>query len=151
MAQPIHVILKEPVKNLGSSGDVVRVRPGYARNYLMPRGLALPATEQNLARVDELKRAATAAASKARAEADELARKLEAVTITLARAVGGDDRMYGSVTSKDVEEAFAREGVAVDRRKITLAAPIRSLGEFQLPIRIHPEVTAQLKVVVIKK
>ncbi|MCC6214310.1 MAG: 50S ribosomal protein L9 [Polyangiaceae bacterium] len=151
MAQAIRVILKETVKNLGSSGDVARVRPGYARNFLLPRGLAIPATDANLSRVDELKRAALAVASKARAEADELARQIGAVTVTLARAVGDDERMYGSVTSKDVEEAYERAGVKIDRRKITLAAPIRALGEFQLPIRLHPEVMAELKVVVTKK
>jgi large subunit ribosomal protein L9 len=151
MATPIHVVLQDDIDNLGSSGDVVRVRPGYARNFLIPRGLALPATEGNLARVEDLKRQASARAHKAMTEANELKKKLEAVSIKLERAVGEENRMYGSVTSKDIEDAFAAKGVEIDRKKIVLAEPIKTLGSIKVPIKLHREVTAELSVEVVKK
>lgn len=151
MATPIHVVLQDDIDNLGSSGDVVRVRPGYARNYLIPRGLALPATQGNLARVEDLKRQASARAHKAMTEATELKKKLEAVSIKLERAVGEENRMYGSVTSKDIEEAFGAKGVEIDRKKIVLSEPIKTLGSIKVPIKLHREVTAELSVEVVKK
>lgn len=151
MATPIRVVLQDDIDNLGTSGDVVRVRPGYARNYLIPRGLALPATHGNLARVEELKHQAAARADKALSEATELKKKLEAVSIKLERAVGEEARMYGSVTSKDIEDAFAAQGVQIDRRKLDLHEPIKTLGAVKVPIKLHREVTAELSVEVVKK
>ncbi len=151
MATPIHVVLQDDIDNLGSSGDVVRVRPGYARNYLIPRGLALPATHGNLSRVEDLKRQAAARAHKALGEATDLKKKLEAVSIKLERAVGDEDRMYGSVTSKDIEDAFAAKGVEIDRKKIVLGEPIKTLGSIKVPIKLHREVTAELSVEIVKK
>jgi large subunit ribosomal protein L9 len=151
MANPIRVVLHDDVPHLGSSGDVVRVRPGYARNYLFPRGLAVPATSQNLSRVDDLKRHATQRAERELEEARRVARKLEATAVKLERAVGDENRMYGSVTSRDIEEAFAQAGVEVDRRKVDLPEPIKQLGLHEVPVRLHSDVTAQLRVEVVKK
>src|SRR5687767_14784398 len=106
MATPIRVVLQEDVTSLGNSGDVVRVRPGYARNYLFPRSLALPANQANLARVDELKRIAALKAQKAQASAEDLSKRLQAASVKIERAVGEENKMYGSVTARDIEDAF---------------------------------------------
>jgi large subunit ribosomal protein L9 len=150
MATPIKVVLQEDVDNLGSSGDVVRVRPGYARNFLIPRALALPATDANLARVEDLKRAAKVKADKALGAAQEVAKKLEAVSVKIERAVGEENKMYGSVTARDIEEAYAAAGLELDRKKIQLADPIKQLGLHEVPIKLHPNVTASLRVEVVK-
>src|SRR4029079_8639258 len=102
MATQIHVVLQQDVQNLGKSGDLVRVRPGYARNFLIPRGLAAPATAGNVARIEDLRRQAQARAAKELVKAQEMAKKLEAVSVKIARSVGEENKMYGSVTSKDV-------------------------------------------------
>jgi len=151
MANPIRVVLHDDVPHLGSSGDVVRVRPGHARNYLFPLGLAVPATAQNLGRVGDLKRQAAQRAERVLEEARQLAQKLEATAVKLERAVGDENKMYGSVTSRDIEEAFAQAGVEVDRRKVDLAEPIKQLGLHEVPVRLHPDVTARLRVEVVKK
>ncbi len=151
MASAIRVVLQEDVDNLGTSGDVVRVRPGYARNFLIPRGLAAPATENNLARVGELKRIAADRAHAALEEAKKLATKLETNAVKIERAVGEENKMYGSVTAKDIEAAFAEQGVEIDRRKLELSEPIKHLGLSEVPIRLHAEVKAMLRVEVIKK
>jgi large subunit ribosomal protein L9 len=151
MANPIKVVLEKDVPNLGSGGQVVRVRPGYARNYLIPRGLAARATEQNLRRVEDLKRLAAERGEHELAQAQEIAQKLEATSIKLERAVGEENRMYGSVTTKDIEHAYQELGLTVDRRKIELAEPIKTLGLHEVPIRLHAQVKASLRVEVIKK
>lgn len=152
MATAIRVVLQEDVDNLGTSGDVVRVRPGYARNYLIPRGLAVPATNANLARVDELKRVAAARAEQILAEAKELAQKLEAVSVKLERAVGEENKMYGSVTSRDIEDAYKEQhGLELDRKRLALAEPIKQLGLTEVPLKLHPTVTATLRVEVVKQ
>ena len=151
MANPIKVVLQKDVPNLGPGGQIVRVRPGYARNYLIPRGLAARATEQNLRRIDELKRLAAERADRELAEAREIVQKLEAASVKLERAVGEENRMYGSVTTKDVEHAFAELGLTVDRRKIELAEPIKTLGAHEVPIKLHPQVKAVLRIEVVKK
>jgi large subunit ribosomal protein L9 len=151
MASPIRVVLHDDVEHLGKSGDVVRVRPGHARNFLYPRGLAVPATEQNLSRVDDLKRAAAKRAERALDEARQMALKLEATAVKLERSVGDENKMYGSVTARDIEEAFEALGVELDRRKIELKEPIKQLGLHEVPVRLHANVTATLRVEVIKK
>lgn len=151
MATPIKVVLSEDVENLGSSGDVVRVRPGYARNFLIPRGLAVPATPSNLARVDDLKRAAAARAQKELAGAEEIAKKLGGVSVKIARAVGEENKMYGSVTTRDIEEAFAKAGVEIDRKKLALTEPIKVLGLHEVTLKLHPKVSVALKVEVVKE
>ncbi|OQX68933.1 MAG: 50S ribosomal protein L9 [Sorangiineae bacterium NIC37A_2] len=146
----MRVILQKNVENLGQGGEIVRVRPGYARNFLIPRGLAAPATAQNLARAEDLKKQAAALAAAELAEAQALKAKLEATSIKLERAVGADNKMYGSVTSKDIEEAYSALGLTVDRKKIELAEPIKSLGLSDVEVRLHKEVVATLRVEVIK-
>lgn len=151
MATPIKVVLQDDVSSLGTSGDVVRVRPGYARNFLIPRGLAAPATPANLARVEDLRRQAAERAAQRISEAQSAKTRLEAVSVKLERAVGEENKMYGSVTAKDIEEAFAAAGVELDRRKLVLAEPIKTLGLHEVPLKLHPEVSALLRVEVVKK
>lgn len=151
MATPIKVVLQENVDTLGESGDVVRVRPGYARNYLIPRGLAVPASTANLSRVEELKRRAVARTEQELASARELSKKLEGLSVKIERAVGDENKMYGSVTGRDIEEAFAAQGVELDRKKLDLPEPIRKLGLSKVAIRLARGVTAKLRVEVIKK
>ncbi len=151
MATPIKVVLQDDVASLGTSGDVVRVRPGYARNFLIPRGLAAPATQANLARVEDLRRQAAERAAQRMTEAQATRAKLEALSVKLERAVGEENKMYGSVTAKDIEEAFAAVGVEVDRRKLVLAEPIKTLGLHEVPLKLHPELSATLRVEVVKK
>ena len=152
MANPIKVVLQSDVDNLGTSGDVVRVRPGYARNYLLPRGLAVPATQSNLARVDEFKKAANARAEKELGGAQEAAKKLEKLSVKIERAVGAGDesRMYGSVTTRDIEEAYRAQGVDIDRKKIHLQEPIKTLGLHEVQLKLHPSVSVTLRVEVVK-
>jgi large subunit ribosomal protein L9 len=151
MATPIQVVLQDDVNNLGKSGSVVKVRPGYARNFLYPRGMALPATEGNLAKIDELKKAAAVKAEAAKAEAKTLADQLSALSVKIVRAVGAENKMYGSVTSKDIEDAYAEKGVKLDRRNIELKDPIRTLGLSEVSIRLYPEISATLRVEVVKQ
>ncbi len=151
MGRPIRVVLQESVANLGTSGDVVRVRPGFARNFLIPRGLAAPATPANLARIDEFKRQAAARVERELEEARSVATELERTSVKLERAVGEERKMYGSVTSRDIEEAYAAAGLAVDRKKIQLNEPIKDLGLHEVKVRLHGDVEATLRVEVIKK
>jgi len=151
VATQLKVLLKKNVESLGQGGEVVRVRPGFARNYLLPRGLAVPATAGNLSRVEDLKRAAAAEAAEALKAAKDLETKLGAVTVQIERASGEEDRMWGSVTSKDIEEAFHRVGVTIDRRRLQLTEPIKRFGSIEVPLRLHHDVTTGLKIEVIKK
>lgn len=151
MATPIQVVLQREVHNLGESGDVVRVRPGYARNFLYPRQLALPANSGNLARVEEFKRLAAARTEAARKQARGTADQLASVSVKITRAVGEENKMYGSVTTKDIEAAYAEKGISIDRKQMDLDEPIRTLGLTEVPIRLHADVTALLRVEVVKQ
>ena len=151
MATTVKVLLKSNVENLGGGGDVVKVRPGFARNFLLPRGLAVPATAGNLARVEELRRQAAAQANEELAKAKELEVRLGAVSVQIERAAGEEDKMWGSVTAKDIEEAFARVGVEIDRKRIQLKDPIKQFGPSEVSIRLHASVNAALKIEVVKK
>lgn len=151
MATPIQVVLQREVHNLGDSGEVVRVRPGYARNFLYPRQLALPATTGNLARVEEFKRQAAMRTETARKQARSTADQLASVSVKITRAVGEENKMYGSVTSKDIEAAYAEKGITLDRKQMDLKDPIRTLGLTEVPIRLHADVTAVLRVEVVKQ
>jgi large subunit ribosomal protein L9 len=151
MATQVKVLLKKMVDNLGDGGEVVRVRPGFARNFLLPRGLAVPATAGNLARVEELKRAAAVEMAEALASAKELETKLGAVSVQIERASGEEDRMWGSVTSKDIEDAFHRVGVTIDRRKLQLPEPIKRFGAVEVPLKLHASLTTSLKIEIVKK
>ena len=151
MATAVHVVLQQDVDNLGKSGDVVKVRPGYARNFLIPQQLALPANKGNLAKVDQLKRLAAQRAAEQLELARELAKKIETVSVKLSRAVGTENKMYGSVTAKDIEEAFKAEGIEIDRRKMEMSEPIRTLGLSEVKVKLHGDVSATLRVEVVKQ
>jgi len=144
----MEIILREDVQYLGKAGDVVKVKDGYARNYLLPKGLAYPATEGNKKRIAfEADRIARQRASE-RAQAEDEAAKLVDVTLTFTVKVGEEDKLYGSVTASDIQRQLEQQGIHVDKRKIDLAEPIRSLGEFQVGIKLHHEVRPQITVVV---
>jgi large subunit ribosomal protein L9 len=150
MANYVHVVLTEDLPNVGKSGELVKVRPGFARNYLVPRGLAVNATQQNVARIEHEKKVAASRADKLLKEAQDLAQKLASVKLTIARPVGEGDRLYGSVTSRDIEEALAAQGFRVDRRRIETEA-LKTLGTFPVPIRLATAVTATVEVTVSAK
>jgi large subunit ribosomal protein L9 len=150
MAHHINVVLTEDMANLGKSGELVRVRPGYARNYLIPRGLAISATAENVSRIEHEKKVVEVRNAKLKSEAEQLAQKLANVKLTIERPVGEGDRLYGSVTSRDVEEALAAAGYAVDRRRIAMDA-IKTLGTHQVTIRLATSVSATIEVNVAKK
>jgi large subunit ribosomal protein L9 len=151
VASNVKVLLENDVENLGTGGEVVRVRSGFARNFLLPRGLAVIATPGSLKRVDELKRAAAVRKQAEHAAAEELGKKISGVKVTIERAVGEEGKMYGSVTTRDIEEAFTKAGVAVDKRKLDLVEPIKQLGSFEVPLRLSASLTTNLKVEVVKK
>ncbi len=143
------LILREDVHALGSAGDVVEVKRGYGRNFLVPQGKAVVATAANLRQVEHEKQVALAAQAKRRATASAAAKQLEQASVTIPRKVGEQDKLYGSVTALDLAEALAAQGLAVDRRAIQLPEPIKALGEFEVEIRLHADVAAKLKVKVV--
>jgi large subunit ribosomal protein L9 len=147
----MEVILKEDVENLGVRGDVIKVADGYGRNYLLPRGLAVKITAGNLKHIEQEKRRIQARQRKDKAEAERLKSRLEDLEVTIKRKVGETETLYGSVTNADIAEALAEKGHEIDKRKIVLEEPIKSLGDYQVPIRIFREVTAELKVWVVKE
>lgn len=151
MANNVKVLLKKNVEALGSGGEVVKVRAGFARNYLLPRGIAVPATAGNLADVERLKKLAADEAAEQLSKAKEVESKITSVSVQIERSGSDDNRMWGSVTSKDIEEAFARAGVTIDRKRLQLPDPIKTFGAHEVSIRLHSAVTASLKVEVTKK
>lgn len=144
------VILKKEVVHLGEAGEIVRVAGGYGRNYLIPRGLAIPAAESSVATLEHQTRMADAIKRKDLAGARALAEKIEKTAITIRREAGEDDKLFGSVTNRDIAGLLAEEGVEIDRRTIQLEEPIRSIGLFTVPVRLHREVNASVRVFVIK-
>ena len=142
----VQVILNEDVPNLGRTGDVVKVRPGYARNYLFPRKLAVEASQKSLRAFEHHKRIAMGKREAQKSDAVELKRKLEALSISIGANAGEEGKLFGSVTNIDIERALREQGFAIERRKIHLAEPIKQLGEFTVPVRLQPEVEASLKV-----
>ena len=144
----MEVILKEDVVKLGHRGDVVKVADGYGRNYLLPGKLAIEATLANKAVIEQMKGSAIRKLAKEKIEAEELSKKLEAVELLFERKVGENDHLFGSVTSGDIAHQLAEKGYTVDRRKIALEEPLKSLGEFHVPIKLHREVTTHLKVTI---
>ena len=145
----MEVILREHVDNLGRRGDVVKVAEGYARNFLLPRKLALPVTEGNRRQIEREKKVAEVRETEERQQADALAERMSQVEIAIARRVGENDTLYGSVTSADIAHALEAKGFTVEKRRIQLADPIKALGETTVPVRIHRDVTAQVKVKVV--
>jgi large subunit ribosomal protein L9 len=147
----MRVILRENLENLGKAGEVVTVRAGYGRNYLLAKGLAVPATEQDEARLQHEKRLITARLAKLSKQLASDAERLSQVSVSLARAVGEEDRLYGSVTNRDIAEALAEQGITVDAKKIVLEEPIKTLGMSEVSVKLGHEVTAKIKVWVVKK
>jgi large subunit ribosomal protein L9 len=142
----MEVILKEDVTNLGNRGDVVKVADGYGRNFLLPRKLAMQATAANKAVIDQMKAAAARRSATEKAHAQELVLKLEPIVVGFTRKSGENGHLFGSVTSADIAAGLESQGFEVDRRKIQLAEPLKSLGDFIVAIRLHREVTAHVKV-----
>jgi large subunit ribosomal protein L9 len=142
------VILREDVPSLGKAGEVVEVKRGFGRNYLVPRKKAVLATEASLRHVEHEKQVALARKAKQKAAAGDIASKLEAARITIGRRVGEQDKLYGSATALDIAEALAAQGVQIDRRAIHLPEPIKALGEFEVEVRLHSEVVAKIKLTV---
>jgi large subunit ribosomal protein L9 len=140
------LILREDVPNLGRGGEVVEVKPGYGRNYLLPRKLAVVANPKNLRDIEHQKQVATAKAAKLKASAEAVAKRLADTPVTLKRKVGEQDKLYGSVTAMDIAEALAARGLQIDRRSIDLAEPLKTVGEFEVPVKLHHEVAGKVKV-----
>jgi large subunit ribosomal protein L9 len=147
----MEVILREDVEKLGSRGQVVKVAPGYARNFLLPKRLAVAATESNKKIVEQERQAHLRREAKAKGEAEDLGKLMTGVTVTIAQKAGENDQLFGSVTSKDIADALAAQNYSIDRRKIQLEEPIKQLGEFKVPVRLHKEVTVEVTVVVTKE
>jgi large subunit ribosomal protein L9 len=140
------LILREDVYNLGKGGELVEVKAGYGRNFLIPRGLAVLANPKNIREVEHQKAVAAAKAAKLKASAEAVAKRLSDTPVTLRRKVGEQDKLYGSVTAMDVAEALAARGLDIDRRTIDLAEPIKALGDFEVGVKLHSEVVGKVKV-----
>lgn len=147
----MEVILREDVEKLGSRGQMVKVANGYARNYLLPKRLAVPATDANKKIVEQERQAHLKREAKLVADAGELAKMMEGVTVTITQKAGENDQLFGSVTSKDIAEALEKQGYTIERRKIVLDEPIKTLGEFKVTLRLHREVPAEITVRVVKE
>jgi len=144
----MEVILKEDVNNLGHRGDVVKVAEGYGRNYLLPKKLAMEANAANKAVIEQMKASAVRRSAKEKTEAEALVIQLNAVSLVFVRKVGEHDHLFGSVTSADIARQLEEKGFHIDRRKVHLEEPLKQLGEFHIPVRLHREVTAHIAVTV---
>jgi large subunit ribosomal protein L9 len=147
----MEVILKEDVPKLGHRGEVVKVAEGYGRNYLLPHKLAIEATTANRAVIDQMKQSAVRKSAVEKTAADALAQQLDGTALSFQRKVGEKDHLFGSVTTSDIAEALERKGFTIDRRKLQLDEPIKSLGEFEVPVRLHRDVVSKIKVTVEKE
>lgn len=147
----MEVILKEDVPKLGHRGDVVKVAEGYGRNYLLPRKLAIEATHANKAVIEQMKQAAIRRSAVEKSDAEALSKQLEGVSVNFQRKAGEKDQLFGSVTSGDIADALTHKGFNIDRRKIQLHDPLKNLGEFDIPVRLHRDVTSRVKVVIEKE
>ena len=147
----MEVILKEDVGKLGSRGDVVKVAEGYGRNFLLPRKLAIEDTTGNKAVIAQMKAASVRRSAKEKIQAEELAKQFEGLAVSFQRRSGEHDQLFGSVTSGDIADALTKKGFNIDRRKIQVHEPLKTVGEFAVPVKLHKEVTAHLKVVIEKE
>jgi len=147
----MRVILREDVDKLGRRGEVVKVAQGYGRNFLVPKGLAYIHTPGNAKRVELERRFLHVKETREKQEAEDLGRRLAQTSTTIVRKVGENETLYGSVTNADVSEALEKEGFTIDKRKILLEEPLKTLGIYTVPVKLHPEVTAELKVWVVKE
>jgi large subunit ribosomal protein L9 len=146
----MEVILKEDVVALGSRGDVVKVAEGYGRNFLLPRKLAIEASAGNKKVIEQMKAATVRRSAKEKTAAEELAKQFEGLSVSFQRKSGENDQLFGSVTPGDIADALTKKSFNIDRRKIQLHEPLKTLGEFVVPVKLHKEVTAHLKVVIEK-
>jgi large subunit ribosomal protein L9 len=147
----MQVILRGSLENLGGAGDVVNVKPGYARNYLIPQGLAFEATEANVRRIDREKAQVVKRANEDLQAARQRATAFEGVSVTFTARAGEEGKLFGSITNADIAEKLAEQGIEVDRKQIQIDEPIKALGVFSVPVRLHAEVRPELKVWVIKE
>jgi large subunit ribosomal protein L9 len=147
----MEVILKEDVAALGSRGDVVKVAEGYGRNFLLPRRLAIEASAGNKKVIEQMKAATVRRSAKEKAQAEELSKQFDGLSVSFQRKSGENDQLFGSVTPGDIADALAKKSFSIDRRKIQLHEPLKALGEFTVPVKLHKEVTAHLKVVIEKE
>lgn len=147
----MQIILQEDVDKLGVRGDVVTVAEGYARNFLLPKNLALPASAGNLKRLEKIRATLAKKTATERDAAQKQADVLGGTTVTLTRKAGENDQLFGSVTSADIADSLAKQGFEIDKRRIQLADPIKVVGEYQVPVKLHREVTAEVKVIVKKE
>lgn len=145
------VILTEDVQKIGKMGEMVQVKDGFARNYLIPQKLAVPANPQNIRNLEHQKSLVAQKINRIKRDAESLAEKIEKISCTIRKPAGEEEKLFGAVTSKEIEETLKDEGIEVDRKKILLDEPIKSLGIFRVPIKVHPEVTAHLKIWVVKE
>jgi large subunit ribosomal protein L9 len=145
------IILREDYENLGVAGDVVQVKPGFARNYLFPKKIAYPARANFVKMLEEEKRQKEHRRNKEKKDAEELAKTLENVSVTISVSVGEEDKMFGSVTTLDISEALTKQNLEIDRKKIILDEPIKELGIYSVPVKLHQEVEAKIKVWVVKE
>lgn len=147
----MEIILRQAVENLGKPGDVVKVKPGYARNYLLPHGLAYEATPGNLKRIKQERDRLDAAENARRATAQELAEKVEKVSLTFSARVGEEGKLFGSVTATDIAQQLEAQGLHIEKRQIDLHEPIKALGVYRVPVRLHADVKPEVRVWVIKQ
>ncbi len=145
----MEVILNESIESLGKAGDIVNVSDGYARNYLIPKGIAIVANKKNLVQIEKQRAAILERAAKVRQEYEALAEQLSKLDIEIPVKVGEEEKLYGSVTSMDIARAIEEKGYQVDRKKIVLPEPIKALGEYEIPVKLNPDVTATVKVRVV--
>jgi large subunit ribosomal protein L9 len=145
------VILKEDVAKLGSRGDMVKVAEGYGRNFLLPHRLAIEATSGNKKVIEQMRAASVRRSAKEKAQAEELSKQFDGVSVSFQRRSGEHDQLFGSVTSGDLADALAKKGFNIDRRKIQLHEPLKTVGDFTVPVKLHKDVTAHLKVVIEKE
>jgi len=146
----MEVILKEDVAKLGTRGDVVKVAEGYGRNFLLPRKMAIEASSGNKKVIEQMKAANVRRSAKEKTQAEELSKQFDGVSVSFTRKSGENDQLFGSVTSGDIGEALEKKSFHIDRRKIQIHEPLKTLGEFTIPIKLHKDVTAHLKVVIEK-
>jgi len=147
----MEVILNTDIDRLGRAGQIVKVKDGFARNYLFPNRLAVPLTKENLRRLEEKKRQAESLKEKAKSQAEELKQKLTNVSLTIPVLIQQDEALYGSITAVDIARALKEEGFDIDKSSIELEEPIKKLGIYEISVKLHPEVTAVVKVWIVKK
>jgi len=147
----MEVILKEDVAKLGSRGDVVKVAEGYGRNFLLPRKLAIEASSGNKKVIEQMRAASVRRSAKEKIPAEELSKQFDGLSVSFQRRSGEHDQLFGSVTSGDLADALEKKGFNIDRRKIQVHEPLKTLGEFMVPVKLHKDVTAHLKVVIEKE